>query len=225
KEKAFLMRNFERDLGKIELKIKEKETKGSEDIIFTDTKGKEHTLTKQTQEEWLNTFNLKSLDEAYTPKHSDEIKEALGGKEIKLQLGSLKKLTAQGREKYIPQIKEVLDSPEAILKDSDNAFLFAKHLKDDDYFVNVSVDKGEYLVSISNGIKETNNIKNKLDSGAEVVYQSPNANSNLQTLLQASRYSANKIDGDIITQKAKEQSPFNDIIQENEGGNQNAKQN
>lgn len=119
----------------------------------------------------------------------------------------------------------MLDSPEAILKDSDNVFLFAKHLKDDDYFVNVSVDKGEYLVSISNGIKETNNIKNKLDSGAEVVYQSPNANSNLQTLLQASRYSANKIDGDIITQKAKEQSPFNDIIQENEGGNQNAKQN
>ena len=197
----------------------------SEDIIFTDTKGKEHTLTKQTQEEWLNTFNLKSLNEAYTPKHSDEIKEALGGKEIKLQLGSLKKLIAQGREQYIPQIKEVLDSPEAILKDSDNAFLFAKHLKDDDYFVNVSVDKGEYLVSISNGIKKTNNIKNKLDSGAKVVYQSPNANSNLQTLLQTSRYSANKIDEDIIAQNAKEQRHFNDIIQENEGGNQNAKQN
>ncbi|MCR2107527.1 PBECR2 nuclease fold domain-containing protein [Campylobacter upsaliensis] len=180
----------------------------SEDIIFTDTKGKEHTLTKEVQEQWLETFNLKSLNEAYTPKHSDEIKEALGGKEIKLQLGSLKKLIAQGREQYIPQIKEVLDSPEAILKDSDNAFLFAKHLKDDDYFVNVSVDKGEYLVSISNGIKETNNIKNKLDSGAEVIYQSPNANSNLQTLLQTSRYSANKIDEDIITQNETEKTFF-----------------
>ena len=172
----------------------------SSDITFTDKNGKEHTLTQEVQEQWLKTFNLKSLDESYTPKHSDEILQALGGKEIKLQLGSLKKLVAQGREQYIPQIKEVLDSPEAILKDSDNAFLFARHLKDDDYFVNVSVDKGEYLVSISNGIKETSNIKNKLDSGAEVVYQSPNANSNLQTLLQASRYSANKIDSDIIPQ-------------------------
>ncbi|TLE11712.1 hypothetical protein [Helicobacter bilis] len=102
----------------------------SNDIIFTDKKGKEHTLTKEVQEQWLKTFNLKSLDESYIPKHSDEIREALGGKEIKLQLGSLKKLVAQGREQYIPQIKEVLDSPEAILKDSDNAFLFAKHLKE-----------------------------------------------------------------------------------------------
>ena len=174
------------------------------DIIFTDTKGKEHTLTKEVQQQWLDTFNLKSLDDSYIPKHSDEILQALGGKEIKLQLGSLKKLVAQGREQYIPQIKEVLDSPEAILKDSDNAFLFAKHLKDDDYFVNVSVDKGEYLVSISNGIKETSNIKNKVENGAEVVYQSPNANSNLQTLLQASRYSANKIDNDIIPQMPKD---------------------
>ena len=176
----------------------------SSDIIFTDKKGKEHTLTKEVQEQWCETFNLKSLDESYTPKHSDDILQALGGKEIKLQLGSLKKLVAQGREKYIPQIKEVLDSPEAILKDSDNAFLFAKHLKDDDYFVNVSVDKGEYLVSISNGIKETSNIKNKVENGAEVVYQSPNANSNLQTLLQTSRYSANKIDSDIIPQTPQE---------------------
>ena len=190
----------------------------SNDIIFTDKKGKEHTLTKEVQQQWLDTFNLKSLDESYIPKHSDEILQALGGKEIKLQLGSLKKLVAQGREKYIPQIKEVLDSPEAILKDSDNAFLFIKHLKDDDYFVNVSVDKGEYLVSISNGIKETNNIKNKLDFGAKVIYQSPNANSNLQTLLQDLQYSANKIDSAIIPQNpTKAQSEyFNPFMNEYE---------
>ena len=64
------------------------------------------------------------------------------------------KLVSQGREEFIPQIKAVLDEPEAILRDSDNSFLFVKHLKDEDYFVNVSVDKGEYAVSISNGIKE-----------------------------------------------------------------------
>ncbi|WP_275051155.1 PBECR2 nuclease fold domain-containing protein, partial [Helicobacter bilis] len=172
----------------------------SNDIIFTDKKGKEHTLTKEVQEQWCETFNLKSLDESYTPKHSDEIREALGGKEIKLQLGSLKKLVAQGREQYIPQIKEVLDSPEAIMRDDMGEYLFIKHLKDDDYFVNVSFDNGEYLVSISNGIKETRNLNNKLEKGGSFIYQSPNFNSISQKLLQASQYSANKIDSDIIPQ-------------------------
>lgn len=37
-----------------------------------------------------------------------------------------------------------------------------------------------------------------LSSLEQEKYQSPNANSNLQTLLQTSRYSANKIDKDII---------------------------
>ena len=173
----------------------------SNDIIFTDKKGKEHTLTKEVQQQWLDTFNLKSLDDSYMPKHSDEIREALGGKEIKLQLGSLKKLVAQGREKYIPQIKEVLDSPEAIMRDDMGEYLFIKHLKDDDYFVNVSFDNGEYLVSISNGIKETRNLNNKLEKGGSFIYQSPNFNSISQKLLQTSQYSANKIDSDIIPQQ------------------------
>ncbi|EOG7076177.1 hypothetical protein ACLH7C_001752, partial [Campylobacter upsaliensis] len=61
------------------------EAKGSEDIIFTDKKGKEHTLTKETQKAWLEAFNLKSLDEAYIPNFKAEVKEAinrvLGGEE------------------------------------------------------------------------------------------------------------------------------------------------
>ena len=39
-------------------------------------KVKEHTLTKEVQQQWLDTFNLKSLDDGYMPKHSDEIREA-----------------------------------------------------------------------------------------------------------------------------------------------------
>ena len=133
----------------------ERQTTGQiEDIPFRDSKGKEHTLTKETQAQWLKTFELENLEQSYIPKHSEEIRQALGGKEIRLQKGSLLKLDSQGREEFIPQIKAVLDEPEAILRDSDNSFLFVKHLKDEDYFVNVSVDKGEYAVSISNGIKE-----------------------------------------------------------------------
>ncbi|EAL3908443.1 hypothetical protein A0Z73_08375, partial [Campylobacter upsaliensis] len=146
---------------------------------------------------------LKSLEDSYIPNHNEAIKQALEGKEIKLQLGSLKKLVAQGREKYIPQIKEVLDRPEAIMRDDMGEYLFIKHLKDDDYFVNVSFDNGEYLVSISNGIKETRNLNNKLKKGGEFIYQSPNFNFISQKLLQTSQYSANKIDEDIIAQNAK----------------------
>ncbi|WP_034595260.1 PBECR2 nuclease fold domain-containing protein, partial [Helicobacter bilis] len=174
------------------------------DIHFTDKKGKEHILTKEVQQQWLDTFNLKSLDDSYIPKHSDEILQALGGKEIKLQLGSLKKLVSQGREKYIPQIKEVLDSPEAIMRDDMGEYLFIKHLKNDDYFVNVSFDNGEYLISISNGIKETRNLNNKLKKGGSFIYQSPNFNSISQKLLQTSQYSANKIDSAIIPQSTQE---------------------
>ena len=48
-------------------------------------------------------------------------------------------------------ILEVLESPEIKIKDGNNAYLLAKHLKNDYYFINVSVDKdGDYLISISN---------------------------------------------------------------------------
>ena len=187
----------------------------SSDIIFTDKKGKEHTITQEVKQQWLDTFNLKSLDETYTPKFSDEILQTLGGKEIKLQLGSLKKLVAQGREQYIPQIKEVLDSPEAIMRDNMGEYLFIKHLKDDDYFVNVSFDNGEYLISISNGIKETRNLNNKLEKGGKFIYQSPNFNSISQKLLQTSQYSANKIDTNIIPQaKPQMYNTFNQSLKD-----------
>lgn len=165
-----------------------------QDISFKDTKGKDHILTKETQEQWLKTFGLENLEQSYIPKHSEEIKQALGGKEIRLQKGSLLKLVSQGREEFIPQIKAVLDEPDLIIKEPSEEILLAKHLKNEDYFVNVSFDNGEYLVSISNGIKETRNLQNKLNAGAKIIYQSPNANSISQTLLQTSQYSANKID-------------------------------
>ncbi|ENB4013773.1 hypothetical protein ABHN87_000124, partial [Campylobacter upsaliensis] len=212
------LKSFKKELEDLRAneKAQKLEAKGSEDIIFTDKKGKEHTLTKETQKAWLEAFNLKSLEDSYIPNHNEAIKQALEGKEIKLQLGSLKKLVAQGREKYIPQIKEVLDRPEAIMRDDMGEYLFIKHLKDDDYFVNVSFDNGEYLVSISNGIKETRNLNNKLKKGGEFIYQSPNFNFISQKLLQTSQYSANKIDEDIIAQNAKraEFESFKDKIKE-----------
>ncbi|WP_086239236.1 PBECR2 nuclease fold domain-containing protein [Campylobacter devanensis] len=164
------------------------------ELTFQDKKGKDHIITKEIQKEWIDTFGLKNLDDTYIPKFNNEIKKALGNKELKLQKGSLLKLVSQGRQKFIPEIKKVLDDPEIIITDKNGEIILAKHLKDKDYFVNVSFDNGEYLISISNGIKEINNLNNKIKQGGRILYQSPNANSISQTLLQTSQYSANKID-------------------------------
>lgn len=165
-------------------------------IIFKDNQNKEHLLTKEMQELWKNTFGLKNIDDSFIAKIPQELRKILG-KDIQIKKGSLFKIVAQRRENFIPQIKEVLESPEFAINDGN--LILGKHLKDNDYFVNISVDKGDYYISISNGIKELNNIKNKLERGAKVIYQSPNANSILQTLLQASLYSANETDKGIIT--------------------------
>lgn len=164
-------------------------------IIFKDKKGKEHLLTKATQELWKKTFELQSIDDNFVAKIPQELRTILG-KDIQIKKGSLFKIVAQRRENFIPQIKEVLESPEFAINDGN--LILGKHLKDNDYFVNISVDKGDYYISTSNGIKELINIKNKLERGAKVIYQSPNANSILQTPLQASLYSANKTDKGII---------------------------
>lgn len=83
------------------------------------------------------------------------------------------KLVSQRRQEFIPHIKAVLDEPDAIIKELSEEILLVKYLKSDYYFVNVSFDNGEYLVSISNGIKKSRNLKNKINAGAKIVYQSP----------------------------------------------------
>ncbi|EAJ4502067.1 hypothetical protein CYI56_01825 [Campylobacter upsaliensis] len=183
------------------------EAKGSEDIIFTDTKGKEHTLTKETQKAWLEAFNLKSLEEAYIPNLPSELKEALG-KEIKLTKGSLYKIVEKGREKYIPQMKQTLQNPDFALRDRDNMLILAKQIEDKQYFTSVNLETKDYFISVSNAPKKENILKNKVENGAEILYQSPNAKSIFytDTLLQTDKSSANKIDEDIIAQNAKSES-------------------
>ncbi len=172
---------------------------GGKGLVFQDQKGITHTISPQTQELWLNTFGLKNIDETYIPKHNQDIQKALQGKEVRLQKGSLLKLVAQGREELIPQIKQVLDEPEAIIRDLDNGILFVKHIRDEKYIVSVNVDKGDYLVSISNHIKQDRTLNNKISAGAEVLYQSPNLKSSRIDFLQASQSFTNKTDANNST--------------------------
>ncbi|EAL8779008.1 hypothetical protein DZ834_08985, partial [Campylobacter jejuni] len=61
----------------------------------------------------------KNIDDEYIPNIPKEAKIALKDREIKLTKGSLLKLIEKDRIKYIPHIKETLESPQAILKDKD----------------------------------------------------------------------------------------------------------
>ena len=173
-----------------------RESQELSDIRFTDTKGKEHTLTKETQEQWLKTFGLENLEKSYIPKHSEEIKQALGGKEIRLTKGSLLKLASKQREQYIPQVKETLDNPDFILKDVDDMVILAKKIGDKQYFTSINLQTEDFLISISNAPKKENILKNKVENGAKILYQSPNSESIFYTpeLLQTKQSLANKID-------------------------------
>ncbi|HEC1580291.1 TPA: hypothetical protein R1X62_000808 [Campylobacter upsaliensis] len=157
--------------------VKRQEAKGSEDIIFTDKKGKEHTLTKETQKAWLEAFGLKSLDEAYIPNFKAEVKEAinrvLGGEEIKLTKGSFEKLVKRDREEFLPYIKDTLEKANAVIKQVDGALIFAKDYRNErlgKFFASVSRnDEGEWIIT-SNAPKNLNNLKNKLNEGGELLY-------------------------------------------------------
>ena len=250
---------YERYIGYIMLK----------DEIFLDQKNKKHILTKETQEQWLKEFNLKSIDDEFVPNFKPEVKEALeryGINEIKLGKGSLIKLIRENRLKYLDRVKPTLQEPDRIIKQDDITFIFARDFGEEKYFTSVAKDdKGEWVIvsnapksenglnnkilkggeevynkqagsqinastpyddiaksnikldstnsstkltqkqdevkennykiqDITNGIKERRNLQNKMNLGAKILYQSPNASSISQTLLQTSLYSANKID-------------------------------
>lgn len=137
-------------------------------LRFIGKNGKEYTINKDVRNEWMKTFNLKNIDDDYIPNMPNEVKMALKDREIKLTKGSLLKLVEKDRIKYIPHIKETLESPQAILKDKDD-FIFIKNIDNQTYFTSIGKDYETHLTIISNSPKKQNNIKNKMKN-AEVVY-------------------------------------------------------
>ncbi|EOI2515189.1 PBECR2 nuclease fold domain-containing protein [Campylobacter coli] len=137
-------------------------------LRFIGKNGKEYIIDKNARREWMKTFNLKSIDDEYIPNIPKEAKIALKDREIKLTKGSLLKLIEKDRIKYIPHIKETLESPQAILKDKDD-FIFIKNIDNQTYFTSIGKDYETHLTIISNSPKKQNNIKNKMKN-AEVVY-------------------------------------------------------
>lgn len=142
-------------------------------LRFIGKNGKEYTINKDVRNEWMKTFNLKNIDDEYIPNIPKEAKIALKDREIKLTKGSLLKLIEKDRIKYIPHIKETLESPQVILKDKDD-FIFIKNIGNQTYFTSIGKDYETHLTIISNAPKKQNNIKNKMKN-AEVVYNNARA--------------------------------------------------
>ena len=83
----------------LQVKSKEPTAKEAKNITFIDAKGKEREITKQVQEQWLETFNLKSLDEDFIPQIPKEIEHLFNGG-IHLKVGSLIKLENRERSDF-----------------------------------------------------------------------------------------------------------------------------
>ncbi|EPZ1884486.1 PBECR2 nuclease fold domain-containing protein, partial [Campylobacter upsaliensis] len=205
------LKSFKKELE--DLRANEKgtklEAKGSEDIIFTDKKGKEHTLTKETQKAWLEAFGLKSLEEAYIPNFKAEVKEAinrvLGGEEIKPTKGSFEKLLKRDREEFLPYIKDTLEKADLIIKDKENALIFVKDIGKKSYFTSVAKNANNEWVISTNSLKTLNTLKNRVDDNGEVLYLSKEA-SNILAEAFTKRAFSNELAKDIIPQKPQQKA-------------------
>ncbi|EIW4615421.1 DEAD/DEAH box helicase family protein [Campylobacter upsaliensis] len=220
-------------------KAQKLEAKGSEDIIFTDKKGKEHTLTKETQKAWLEAFNLKSLEEAYIPNFKAEVKEAinrvLGGEEIKLTKGSFEKLLKEKRLKYLDRIKPTLENPHSVILQNDGALIFARDYGEEKYFTSVARnDSGEWIIR-SNAPKSKNGLNNKILNGGKEIYNDQAASQiNASNPYDDIANSNIKLDNESIAQNEHNAVAWDefeafkdkdDILKANLKGEQNAKEN
>ncbi|EAL5620753.1 hypothetical protein DRG08_04350 [Campylobacter upsaliensis] len=205
------LKSFKKELEDLRAneKAQKLETKGSEDIIFTDKKGKEHTLTKETQKAWLEAFGLKSLEEAYIPNFKAEVKEAinrvLGGEEIKLTKGSFEKLVKRDREEFLPYIKDTLEKADLIIKDKENALIFVKDIGKKSYFTSVAKNANNEWVISTNSLKTLNTLKNRVDDNGELLYLSKEA-SNILAEAFTKRAFSNELAKDIIPQKPQQKA-------------------
>ncbi|BCZ17155.1 hypothetical protein NHP190003_04370 [Helicobacter sp. NHP19-003] len=128
---------------------------------------------KNLEQEWLEAFGLKSVDEPFIPKFSQEVQEALEpilqGAQIQLTKGSLIKLEKRQREEFLPLIRPTLEQPNALVRQADGALIFVKDFGTTKFFASVARnDSGEWVIT-SNVPKTLNNLLNKVKEGGEVL--------------------------------------------------------
>ena len=144
------------------------------DYIFTDKEGKKQILRKNLADEWLETFNLKSLDEDFVPEILPQIQEKLG-KNIRINLNDLLKIDKKQRQKFIKFIKPTFEEPDLVFKDEKGDVLFAKNIDDNLCFVNITREYDKEFLSVSQSPKKQSTLKNKLERMQELYYKKPDS--------------------------------------------------
>ena len=165
-KKRFVKETSKSLSGQSEAQMSESALKAKENNLKIDD------VSNDAKEKWIKTFGLKSVDDDFIPNLKPEVKKAIKDKEIRLTKGSLLKIVARGREKYIPLIRQSLEDTDMVLKD-EGTFLFVKEMDDKSLvFTSVGRNFDTHITIISNAPKKINNIKNKLMNKAEIVYRS-----------------------------------------------------
>lgn len=176
-------------------------------LAYTDTKGHTHQIPSDIAQKWLETFGLKDLQETYTPQFSEQVaktlESTLQGEQITLSANSLVKLMQRDRLEFLPYIKETLEHSDIIIKDKENALIFAKDIGQTSYFTSVSKnDKGEWVIS-TNSYKTLSQLKNRVSENGEVLYLSKEAPNILAETFTTKAFS-NELASEIIPQTTKE---------------------
>ncbi|MDA3968038.1 PBECR2 nuclease fold domain-containing protein, partial [Helicobacter sp. WB40] len=153
-------------------KLKEKHKAFKDSVAKHDTTNQNLSFKKELEEAWFKEFGPKSIDEDFVPKIPQEIQDKLAF-EVKIKASDLEKIVEKGREKYIDKIKPTFETPDYVFRDMQGDILFAKSLDDKLFFVNVTREYDNEILSVTNSPKKTNNIKNKLEKAKEIFYISP----------------------------------------------------
>ena len=197
-------------------------------VAYTDTKGHTHQIPSDIAQQWLETFGLKDLQETYTPQFSEQVVKALEstlqGEQITLSANSLVKLMQRDRLEFLPYIKETLEHSDIIIKDKENALIFAKDIGQTSYFTSVSKnDKGEWIIS-TNSYKTLSQLKNRVSENGEVLYLSKEAPNILAETFTTKAFS-NELASDIIPQPTQTKLEYDPLLRELEKYNAIVKNN
>ena len=150
------------------------------------------------------------MQETYTPQFSEQVAQALEpilqGEQITLSANSLVKLMQRDRLEFLPYIKDTLEHSDIIIKDKENALIFAKDIGQTSYFTSVSKnDKGEWAIS-TNSYKTLSQLKNRVSKNGEVLYLSKEAPNILAETFTTKAF-PNELASDIIPQNTATLTP------------------
>ena len=130
-----------------------------------------HKRLNELKDIWLKEFNLKDLDSFYVPNIPQEVKDYIGGSDMKITQGNFLKILLKNREYIIPFIKPTIENPQLVL-DNGEGILFIKTILEDEknlHFMSISKKyDGEWIFS-SHTRREFENIKNELRR-SKIIY-------------------------------------------------------